>query len=132
MDFITTERKEIQIFDILDDEIKRFFSNEKLKFNINESQLWTNNLCSSLSKILNFYFLDKKFLVVSNFFKKGDEDEFQVFFNSLNYSYTNTSNYKIKILPSSFPTDEIDSEEVKIYKFDEIDYFGYIIIFKFD
>ena len=129
MDFITTERKEIQIFDILDDEIKRFFSNEKLKFNINESQLWTNNLCSSLSKILNFYFLDKKFLVVSNFFKKGDEDEFQVFFNSLNYSYTNTSNYKIKILPSSFPTDEIDSEEVKIYKFDEIDYFGYIIIF---
>ncbi len=132
MDFITTERKEIQIFDILDDEIKRFFSNEKLKFNINESQLWTNNLCSSLSKILNFYFLDKKFLVVSNFFKKGDEDEFQVFFNSLNYSYTNTSNYKIKILPSSFPTDEIDSEEVKIYKFDEIDYFGYITIFKFD
>ena len=132
MDFITTERKEIQIFDILDDEIKRFFSNEKLKFNINESQLWTNNLCSSLSKILNFYFLDKKFLVVANFFKKGDEDEFQVFFNSLNYSYTNTSNYKIKILPSSFPTDEIDSEEVKIYKFDEIDYFGYIIIFKFD
>ena len=132
MDFITTERKEIQIFDILDDEIKRFFSSEKLKFNINESQLWTNNLCSSLSKILNFYFLDKKFLVVANFFKKGDEDEFQVFFNSLNYSYTNTSNYKIKILPSSFPTDEIDSEEVKIYKFDEIDYFGYIIIFKFD
>ena len=132
MDFITTERKEIQIFDILDDEIKRFFSNEKLKFNINESQLWTNNLCSSLSKILNFYFLDKKFLVVANFFKKGDEDEFQVFFNSLNYSYTNTSNYKIKILPSSFPTDEIDSEEVKIYKFDEIDYFGYITIFKFD
>ncbi len=46
MDFITTERKEIQIFDILDDEIKRFFSNEKLKFNINESKLWTNNLCS--------------------------------------------------------------------------------------
>ena len=132
MDFITTERKEIQIFDILDDEIKRFFSNEKLKFNINESQLWTNNLCSSLSKILNFYFLDKKFLVVSNFFKKGDEDEFQVCFNSLNYSYTNTSNYRIKILPSSFPTDEKDSEEVKIYKFDDIDYFGYISIFKFD
>ena len=67
------------VFDILNDEIEKFFSNH-LKFT-NESQLMVNKLCSSISKILNFYYINKKFLVVSNFFKKGDEEEFKVYFN---------------------------------------------------
>ena len=123
--------EKINIFDILDDEITKFFKKQS-QFNINESQLWVNTLCSSISKILNFYFINKKFLVISNFFKNGDEEEFQVCFNSLNYSYNNTTNYKIKIMPSSFPNDENDSDDIKIYRLKDIDYFGYIAIFKFD
>jgi hypothetical protein len=35
-------------------------------------------------------------------------------------------------MPSSFPNDENDSDDIKIYRLKDIDYFGYIAIFKFD
>ena len=119
------------VFDILNDEIEKFFSNH-LKFT-NESQLMVNKLCSSISKILNFYYINKKFLVVSNFIKKGDEEEFKVYFNSLDYSVNKPSMYKIKILPSiNTEIEDNDTNNIRIYKFKDLDYYIYIAILKYD
>jgi hypothetical protein len=92
-----------------------------------------NKLCSSISKILNFYYINKKFLVVSNFFKKGDEEEFKVYFNSLDYSVNKPSMYKIKILPSiNTEIEDNDTNNIRIYKFKDLDYYVYIAILKYD